>query len=48
MSKETKENLGAGQKFGVALTSGLVAGAAAAVLSHVRYSIELTEETTVC
>lgn len=36
MSKETRDNLGPGQKFSVALGSGLVAGAAAAVLSHVR------------
>lgn len=37
MSKETRDNLGASQKFGVALSSGLVAGVAAAVLSHVSH-----------
>lgn len=35
MSPETKENLSATQTFGITLGSGIVAGFAAAVLSHV-------------
>jgi hypothetical protein len=35
MSPETKENLGAVQNLGITLGSGVVAGFAAAILSHV-------------
>lgn len=35
MSPETKENLGSTSKFGITLGSGVVAGFAAAILSHV-------------
>jgi hypothetical protein len=35
MSEETKRNLSGTQKFSIALGSGIVAGFAAAVLSHV-------------
>ncbi|KAF7314372.1 hypothetical protein MKEN_00909900 [Mycena kentingensis (nom. inval.)] len=34
MSEETKRNLSGGSKFGISLGSGLIAGCAAAVLSH--------------
>ena len=36
MSKEQRENLSAPGKLGVTLTSGVVAGFAAAIFSHVR------------
>lgn len=35
MTPETKENLGGTSKFGITLGSGIIAGFAAAVLSHV-------------
>lgn len=38
MSEETKQALSGTQKFGIALGSGVVAGFAAAILSHVGLS----------
>lgn len=36
MSKETRENLSEPARFGITLTSGIIAGFAAAILSQVR------------
>ena len=38
MSEETKRSLSSTSKFGIALGSGVIAGFAAAILSHVRTS----------
>jgi solute carrier family 25 phosphate transporter 3 len=37
MSEETKRNLSITQKYTIALGSGVIAGFAAAILSHVRF-----------